>query len=287
MSLLGVNNGESVLKHLNSEYGFMQDSTEDKTYTKILVPKTSDDSYRTTPRSIDQILHLQQIVNLPGVHEGIASTQDSASKATVPFKRPARPQPKGLKMRFRPLGFGGGEVGNIGSSSESDSDVEIDAAPVIIIRNSEAKSKPKSEKHISDTPSKKRKHNEDEMKKSKKSSSSTTENPNDKKLKRMKKKQTDSQTDTTDKLSASISALESSTHNHQRDTPVPLPKPLKSSQASDVNSGSNPSQSSQKLGSRKRDRSPPGKTDAGLTAEEERRKAKKPKKAKREGHSSS
>lgn len=281
MSFADVKNGESVLEHSNSNYDFMQDSTEDKTYTKIMVPKSSDDGYRTAFRSIDQILHLQQIVNLPGVHEGIAPNKDSASKSTVPMKRPARPQPRGLKMRFRPLGFGSGEIGNIGSSSESGSDVDMDAAPAVVRPDSEAKSKSKSEKY---TPSKKRKHVEGEMKKSKNSSSSTTEAPSDKKLKRLKKKQTEIETNITDKLLASSSSLESSTHNRQRESPVPLSK---SSQASDMNGGSNPSQSSQKSGSKKRDRSSPSATDAGLMAGEEKRKAKKLKKAKREGHSSS
>ena len=69
-------------------------------------------------RSINQIFHLQQIVKLPGVQTSdiIAA---SSSKATIPAKKPIRQQPQGLKMRFRPIGFGDGETGKIGSSSSS------------------------------------------------------------------------------------------------------------------------------------------------------------------------
>jgi hypothetical protein len=170
MSLLDVKNGSSILQHKGEDYGFVQDSAEDKTYTKIMVPSSSDDGYRATSRPIDHILHLQHIISLPGVHEGVPSNKESASKATIPAKRPARPQPKGLKMRFRPLGFGNGEVGTIGSESESNSDEEMEDAPAPIPSEPERKSKSKSERHKSDTPLK-RKHVEGEEKKKKNSSS--------------------------------------------------------------------------------------------------------------------
>jgi hypothetical protein len=61
----------------------------------------------------------------------------SSSKATPPAKKPVRQQPQGLKMRFRPIGFGDGEPGRIGSSSSSvegssssDSDEETEEPPV-------------------------------------------------------------------------------------------------------------------------------------------------------------
>jgi len=46
-------------------------------------------------------------------------------------KSPGRKQPEGLKMRFRPIGFGRGKTGTIGFSSPSDADEEMeDARPV-------------------------------------------------------------------------------------------------------------------------------------------------------------
>jgi hypothetical protein len=69
-------------------------------------------------KGIDQIFHLQQVVKLPGVQD-TSSTRATASRATIPTKKPARQQPQDLKMRFRPIGFGDGETGKIGSSSSS------------------------------------------------------------------------------------------------------------------------------------------------------------------------
>ena len=41
-------------------------------------------------------------------------------------KRSVRKQPEGLKMRFRPIGFGNGKTGTIGSSSSSDASSSTD-----------------------------------------------------------------------------------------------------------------------------------------------------------------
>src|ERR1700709_1085338 len=65
---------------------------------------------------MDQVLHLQQIVQLPGVKDG---ADPATLRSTVPTGKPIRQQPLGLKMRFRPIGFGTGKTGNIGSSSSS------------------------------------------------------------------------------------------------------------------------------------------------------------------------
>lgn len=70
----------------------------------------------TVSRPVDRILHLQQIVNLSGLPEVPGS---GPSRALVPAKKPVRQQPPGLKMRYRPIGFGDGKIGKIGSSSSS------------------------------------------------------------------------------------------------------------------------------------------------------------------------
>ncbi|KAE9369521.1 hypothetical protein N431DRAFT_469423 [Stipitochalara longipes BDJ] len=118
MSLRDAIDSKPIVNHKGHDYGFVRDSAEDKTYTKIMVPNGSDDGYRMAKSSVDQILHLQQVVQLPGVHVS-NSVATSSSKATVPAMRPVRQQPPGLKMRFRPIGFGDGETGKIGSSSSS------------------------------------------------------------------------------------------------------------------------------------------------------------------------
>jgi len=84
--------------------------------------KTINFDHTLGSKGIDNILHLQQVVKLPNMNE-----DSTASQATVPAKKPVRQQPKGLKMRFKPSGFGDGETGKIGSSSEDD---EMPKAPV-------------------------------------------------------------------------------------------------------------------------------------------------------------
>jgi hypothetical protein len=53
----------------------------------------------------------------------------SSSKGTIPAKKPVRKQPKGLRMRFLPIGFGEGDAGELGFESSEDSDLEIRGAP--------------------------------------------------------------------------------------------------------------------------------------------------------------
>lgn len=46
MSLSAVKDGEKVCSYNNNDYVFVQDTAEDKTYTKIMVPTSSDDGYK-------------------------------------------------------------------------------------------------------------------------------------------------------------------------------------------------------------------------------------------------
>lgn len=46
MSLQAAKESRTVISHNGSDYGFVQDAAEDKVYTKIMVPSSSDDGYR-------------------------------------------------------------------------------------------------------------------------------------------------------------------------------------------------------------------------------------------------
>lgn len=48
MSMLDADTGEAILNHKGSDYGFVQDTTGDKTYTRIMIPSDSDDAYLTS-----------------------------------------------------------------------------------------------------------------------------------------------------------------------------------------------------------------------------------------------
>lgn len=55
MSLKGATNGKPIVNHNGNDYGFVRDSAEDKTYTKIMVPNGSVEGYRTGKISIGRI----------------------------------------------------------------------------------------------------------------------------------------------------------------------------------------------------------------------------------------
>lgn len=92
-------------------------------------------------KAIDQTLHLQQIVQLPSFTTS-AGTKNLSSQIhpTTPAaaEPPPRKQPEGLKMRFRPIGFGSGKTGTIGSSpsdtsssTDTDADEAMEDAPLV------------------------------------------------------------------------------------------------------------------------------------------------------------
>lgn len=51
MSLKAAQNGKAIVNHKGAEYGFVRDTAEDKTYTKIMVPNSSDDGYKMSRSS--------------------------------------------------------------------------------------------------------------------------------------------------------------------------------------------------------------------------------------------
>jgi DNA-directed RNA polymerase I subunit RPA34.5 len=65
---------------------------------------------------ITQTLHLQQIISLPKLSNHASSSQPTL----VPKKKPVRPQPKGLKMRFAPVGINEEDFGPLGFSSDGE-----------------------------------------------------------------------------------------------------------------------------------------------------------------------
>jgi hypothetical protein len=47
MSLNDITTSKAILNHKGTEYGFIRDLAEDMTYTKIMVPLSPGDAYRT------------------------------------------------------------------------------------------------------------------------------------------------------------------------------------------------------------------------------------------------
>jgi hypothetical protein len=133
-------------------------------------------NHLTVPTKIDEILNLRHLVQLPVATESSVG-KSSASASVLPdataATRPKKKQPKGLRMRFRPSGFGPEDPGMIGFS---DSDEPI---------QSRDKAKFKAPRQLKDQSSKKRKDREDE----------TIHDSNEKTHKKKKKKHKESQAD--------------------------------------------------------------------------------------------
>lgn len=186
-------------------------------------------------KPIEKILHLQRIVEIPGLQGG----RKSSSEATTATRMSVRPQPQGLKMRFLPIGFGDGDPGSIGSDSSSvdgstqdisdeeeeeatkqfkrpialdraSSDTESDEAMTEAPPLSPPEQNQKPEKNAepptkSKSSHRKRRQREETEKKSKHSSSTSAPEPIDyKRLKRQNTKQNDSSKKSTDKALESI-----------------------------------------------------------------------------------
>ncbi|PQE14433.1 hypothetical protein CJF30_00007028 [Rutstroemia sp. NJR-2017a BBW] len=185
MSLRGVRSGKVVLSQKGNEYGFVEDTAENKTYTKLMLPNKAKNGYRIEKRPIDQIFHLQQVPKL--------ANGDDSSQATVPAKKPVRKQPKGLRMRYTPVGFGLNGKGIIGDSSDeedqsgsdlegredgaSDSDVVMeDAQPTPPpVKKSKSKKSAENSTENGDRPLKRKHKDEGEKKKKHKRLSSKPE----------------------------------------------------------------------------------------------------------------
>ena len=85
--------------------------------------------YFTAPTPISQTLNLQQVVHLPNLAKtqaDPASGSAAAASSNTNSTKPIRQQPKGLRMRFLPSGFGGEDPGTLGSS---DSETPTPARP--------------------------------------------------------------------------------------------------------------------------------------------------------------
>ncbi|KAF2501260.1 hypothetical protein BU16DRAFT_555754 [Lophium mytilinum] len=112
-----IANGDAVINHKGAEYGFKTQKKGEEGITKVMLP--GPEGYTTVPTRIARTLNLQQIIQLPKLSLAQAN-QGSGSK--TPSTKAPRPQPKGLRMRFLPSGFGDVEPGTIGSS---DSEAEV------------------------------------------------------------------------------------------------------------------------------------------------------------------
>ncbi|OQN98811.1 hypothetical protein B0A48_15157 [Cryoendolithus antarcticus] len=116
-----IEKGTPVLTHKSARYSLT--ALPSAAATTVLLP--TSEGYTPVSQPISRTLQMREVVELPEL-SGKQASQVTGSEKAAEIKLPAisrvREQPRGLKMRYRPPGFGKGEAGRIGSGSESEDD---------------------------------------------------------------------------------------------------------------------------------------------------------------------
>ncbi|KAG9199966.1 hypothetical protein G6514_007770 [Epicoccum nigrum] len=115
--------GESILSQKDANYGFSTTEKSEDGPREVLVPQKN--GYSAVPAKISQTLHLRELVKLPKLSSKQADPNtgsEAAASITRSTIRAPRPQVKGLKMRYLPLGFVGAETGGVLGDSDSEED---------------------------------------------------------------------------------------------------------------------------------------------------------------------
>jgi hypothetical protein len=118
-----LSSNRPALSFEDVDYTLSEDALSANDVTTIFLP--TSEGYRPTRQKISRKLHLQQRLVLPNL-SALQASQLTGSSAAADVAAPAvssrRPQPKGLRMRYRPPGFGLGKLGTVGSGSDSSED---------------------------------------------------------------------------------------------------------------------------------------------------------------------
>ncbi|OOQ86538.1 hypothetical protein PEBR_21171 [Penicillium brasilianum] len=119
--------GEPILAYDGKSYGIPADSINDNDPEgkTLLVYDESTETYCNKSDHI-QSFHVQELIGLP---EKAAKSAAATIEKLRDFVKPPRPQPKGMKMRFRPVGSLPSEPETLGVSSESESEEPQIKAP--------------------------------------------------------------------------------------------------------------------------------------------------------------
>lgn len=166
--------GEPLIAHDGVNYGIPAEAfTEAEPANKsLLIFDEKTQTYRNAANKVPSY-HVQELIGLPSV----SPNTDAAVAKLREYVKPARPQPKNLKMRFRPVGTSHAPPQTADSSSES----EAEAPSFKVPKGEERKRKLSHTDTEGDAPQvaalprkKSKKHSQeekaDDQKKSKKSS---------------------------------------------------------------------------------------------------------------------
>ncbi|KAI7352382.1 hypothetical protein KC354_g12021 [Hortaea werneckii] len=123
-----IQSARTVVSHGGAEYMLSEDNLGMENNFVMLPGR---EGYKPVQQRLDRTLHLQQKITLPELSSlqasevtGSAAAGDVAEAAV----RTTRPQPKGLRMRYKPSGYGAGEPGMIGASDSETEEHKSGAA---------------------------------------------------------------------------------------------------------------------------------------------------------------
>ncbi|TKA32154.1 hypothetical protein B0A50_01402 [Salinomyces thailandicus] len=128
VALDAIQSGVPVLSHKGADYVLSEDTLGTETN---FVMQPGREGYKPIQQRVGKSLHLQQKINLPNLsarQKSLATGSAAAGDIAEAAVKTVRPQPKGLRMRYTPLGSGSGIPGTIGSDSDSDEQDNATAA---------------------------------------------------------------------------------------------------------------------------------------------------------------
>ncbi|KAB5518713.1 DNA-directed RNA polymerase I subunit RPA34.5-domain-containing protein [Coniochaeta sp. 2T2.1] len=142
--------GQSILSHNGDDYGVAFEDAATSRAIKLLIPSKAGDKYRMLDAPVAQTMHLKRVTQFSQDGESTLSLTQTAAAPS----RSYRPQPKGLKARFQPIGIPSSAPVKIGSDA-SDEDVDMAEAPAL--PSSQKTPAKKSKSKDADTTDKKKK----------------------------------------------------------------------------------------------------------------------------------
>ena len=123
VDLNNITEAKPLISHEGQEYTLVNESSSSHSITSIMLP--DKEGYGTIPSTIAKIMHVQQVAQLPSRSStsNMLVAQDAPDVEYRPTPKPKREQPKGLRMRYKPSGFGLDNPGTIGLGSSDNNDI--------------------------------------------------------------------------------------------------------------------------------------------------------------------
>ena len=104
-----MHDGSAILTHQGAEYGLKSEPEGQNSNLALLLPSEEDSRYKSAKIGVSKTLHLRQLVNIPSLSHDIGA-QDAGTQIggvinlKKPHEKPIPTHPKGLKMRYKPIG---------------------------------------------------------------------------------------------------------------------------------------------------------------------------------------